>query len=479
MTRIIIALMTWLALTGAAMAQCSSTNPAACGTPSIGGAYVGGPLTSVLNLGSLAGTWGGSPTFSGAPVISGGNTVATGSTTPRSFAARFSERLNIRDGCGAAGAVGDGVTDDSAAIAACITLANTLAASGGKPVVYVPGGVYLIKGTAMPTAGYGVGIVGDGEHQTYFQIDPTYQGTQGAIFGWHNAWMASAYPQQYGGTINIANDTAGPLAQDFTIVGNTTSPNEQDAFTFFGYNDHIDMHDVDVFFLNGQCIRTGKEYSGDAASYTRESVFRNIFCWSTGTSSLAAVDFANVGSFSGTGDIRIDDLNIFASGGIGLSLRAPASTNSIGHMMFSNLRVEQSGADNFHISEPGDAGIVGSVYISNMYLISPGAFNAGHYSLWMGAGTNQDYDIGIVNSSIGNCDGSTNCYGIKIDNVRVAHIGIINNAANSNAVVYTSNTNSNVIYDAQGYNPSTFVTTGAVLGNITSPLYEGMLYYVK
>jgi len=85
---------------------------------------------------------------------SSGNVTSTGSTTPRTHAQRWAERRNVLD----FGAVGDGVTDDSAEIQAAIDAAE---ADGGG-TVYFPAGVYLI-GTKLTVtqpvrllgAGYG------------------------------------------------------------------------------------------------------------------------------------------------------------------------------------------------------------------------------------------------------------------------------------------------------------------------------------
>lgn len=67
-----------------------------------------------------------------------GTVTATGSTTARTLANRFADTVNVKD----FGAVGDGVTDDTAAIQAAI---NAIAATGGG-TVYFP----------QPSVAYGV-----------------------------------------------------------------------------------------------------------------------------------------------------------------------------------------------------------------------------------------------------------------------------------------------------------------------------------
>ncbi len=79
--------------------------------------------------------------------------TATGSTTARSMADRFAEVFNVKD----YGAVGDGTTDDAAAIQAAIDAAE---AAGGGTVVF-PAAIYAIE-TGLVIDNDGVLLVGDG-----------------------------------------------------------------------------------------------------------------------------------------------------------------------------------------------------------------------------------------------------------------------------------------------------------------------------
>jgi len=80
--------------------------------------------------------------------------IATGSTTSRTLADRWGERLNVKD----FGAVGNGVTDDTAAIQAAVN-----AAAGS--VLTVPEGTYLIGAVVI---GNGVTVQGQGSLTTTF-----------------------------------------------------------------------------------------------------------------------------------------------------------------------------------------------------------------------------------------------------------------------------------------------------------------------
>lgn len=80
--------------------------------------------------------------------------TATGSTTARTLEARFAEVFNVKD----FGALGDGSTDDAAAIQAALDACE--AAGGGR--VYFPPGTY--KADSQLVGGDGVEWIGDGPH---------------------------------------------------------------------------------------------------------------------------------------------------------------------------------------------------------------------------------------------------------------------------------------------------------------------------
>lgn len=79
--------------------------------------------------------------------------TATGSTTSRSLANRFADVVNVKD----FGAVGDGVTDDTVAVASAVAFINT---NGG--VLYFSVGQYLIDAGTINITRNGVTIEGAG-----------------------------------------------------------------------------------------------------------------------------------------------------------------------------------------------------------------------------------------------------------------------------------------------------------------------------
>lgn len=83
--------------------------------------------------------------------------LADGTATERSLGERFADVVNVKD----MGAVGDGVSDDTAAINAAIAL--------GKPV-YLPAGIYLVRNAIILGASAKI-LYGDGRRHTELRVD--------------------------------------------------------------------------------------------------------------------------------------------------------------------------------------------------------------------------------------------------------------------------------------------------------------------
>ena len=114
--------------------------------------------TNTLTMGTLT-----SPTING--TISGTAAILpTGATTARPLSTRFADYVNVKD----YGAVGDGTTDDTTAVAAAIT-----AAADGREI-YWPDGMYLTVGSLSnfhSRRHVGPGVVKRGS--TLFYVDPS------------------------------------------------------------------------------------------------------------------------------------------------------------------------------------------------------------------------------------------------------------------------------------------------------------------
>lgn len=374
--------------------------------------------------------------------------------------------LNVRNGCNSGpAAVGNGVSDDSAAFVACINAALSSGYAGSPAVLYVPAGIYLIKANALPLMRtYGVAIKGDENHKTFIKIDPAYAGD---VFAWNEAWMNTAFS---GNFLDPTQDVTGASVEDITVVGSLNSSNIQNAFVFYDRNDHVYFRNVSVYFLNGACLKMGYTLHQPQA-YMRESNFYGLKCVSTGTANIPSVE---ISSFTANGSDATNELQFFGlaisqASGIGLSVHNPNVFSATRLMHFFGLRVEGSGADDVDIGAPGDLGSTNSIKIYGFQGLSPGKNNAGFFALNLGLGTVQDYEIEVFGATIGPCIAAVTCSGLKVDNVRLTKVEVGNIATTGPNVTYTSRVGADVVLDAAGLEAS---FTYSVPGTVTVPTWR-------
>jgi hypothetical protein len=141
------------------------------------------------------------PAFFGGGGVPSDFIVSTGSTTPRSLQDRFAEWRNVKD----FGAVGDGVTDDTAAIQAAQNAITS--AIGG--VLYFPPGRYKTSGPIVINR-HGVIVQGCGRGQN------NAIGSQVVTSGNHDGFQFGEF--FYCGMIDMAVN--GPGASTLTSVAN-------------------------------------------------------------------------------------------------------------------------------------------------------------------------------------------------------------------------------------------------------------------
>jgi len=125
--------------------------------------------------------------------ISNSTAIATGSTTARSLANRFADVVNVKD----FGAVGDGVTDDTAAIQAAI---NYVASIGSGTIVF-PHGTFLVTSGFLITTP--IKFVGDG-NGWYAWVGVT--ATTGTTIKYNGPMLPDPYVFQF---LNIGGGSAG------------------------------------------------------------------------------------------------------------------------------------------------------------------------------------------------------------------------------------------------------------------------------
>lgn len=362
--------------------------------------------------------------------------------------------INVRD----FGAKGDGVTDDFSAFNAAITHAMSLNA-GSRPIIYVPAGNYLIDGaTPLPLMYHkGIFIRGDGPHYTYVTIGPSYVGD---LFSWSECWMGTSFT---GPSLTPANDMCGAGVSNITVLGNTGSSSQQNAFVFYDRNDNVLVEDVEVFYLNGYAFSIG-EMKNFAVAYMRESFFSNVKVFNSGTASVSAFHITSNGTGDGTNECKFYKVAIFASVSTGMDISIGSGSCTTRSLTFYDLRIEDVGTDNLVISSSG-TNPVNTIHIFNYTGIGT---PSGHYAANL-TGSVQSYDIVLTHSTIAGP--------VNIDNARMVQVDITSTSTSSFApVIMGSSAGTNIVVSgymtAQSIENITFINDRITLG--TPYLLYGM-----
>ena len=109
------------------------------------------PIADGQHVLATAGS-GTAPSFQSLGSLAIGPVIASGSTTPRSVQDRFADAINVKD----FGAVGNGVTNDTAAIQSAL---NAIPSTGGA--IFIPKGTYICSAT-LTASNKPIAIVGAG-----------------------------------------------------------------------------------------------------------------------------------------------------------------------------------------------------------------------------------------------------------------------------------------------------------------------------
>ena len=221
----------------------------------------------------LSTTSGQPPSWQPTPSLATGPITTTGSTEPRFLADRFADAINVKD----FGAVGDGVTDDTAAINAAIA---SISSTGG--VIDLPSGVYRTTSTITITSA-NVSISGHGSFGNF----PSGGATDGTTI---------RTGDRTGATRIFADFTSGPVFrvrnQNCAIVGMTIDASDTRKAAALSTNYGVWWEGLDG--TSETCLR----------SYMRNVRVTNqpshgiVFCNNVASSTL---DFASVDNCAGHG----------------------------------------------------------------------------------------------------------------------------------------------------------------------------------
>ena len=418
--------------------------------------------TDISGLGTIATQSAASVAITGGTIsgaaVSGSVATATGGTTARTLADRFAEVVNVKD----FGAVGDGVTDDSAAISAAVARSNTLFAAGTRSCVYFPAGAYRIVSTLTQFAMNNPGCVfGVADHQTFIIVDASYSGD---VFSWSDADQNS-----YSSPMTPAKDTAGPRIKDLTIIGDTSAVSQQNAFMFYDRTDQIHMDNVDVLFLNGYALGMGftKNLGG---AFVRESWFSNLNFWNCGILAPACLEITAVGTGDTSNQLVFFGLNVVNPTNAGVLVRNKNSGGkNVGGLFFFRPRVEAGTNDDlFRIGDTGST-YVGGIGEIHMFGALFNGSATGHAAIGTYSYTSSQAPTGIrVYGAIPT--GSGNGLNLQSGNNMEFHLTAFTTTQTNVVVGAAPPTGTNIVLDGNG-NETTWTTSidATAVKNIKSP----------
>lgn len=204
--------------------------------------------------------------------VSLGYATATGGTTARTLADRAADVVNVKD----FGAVGDGVTDDTAAIQSAVDFITTKGNITYGNTLFFPAGIYIVSNAIQMYECDGIVIQGAGKYATIFQGADNYSlqlnatfsalngaGTRGYTYNEDCIFMIAASRRLASATDGadldegrgLANATAqwGLTFRDFRVKGHTPDTLFDD-YTISGIYGpsfaHSHLSDIEFQYVN-------------------------------------------------------------------------------------------------------------------------------------------------------------------------------------------------------------------------------------
>jgi len=216
---------------------------------------------------------------------------------------KLRESVSVKD----FGAVGDGVTDDTAAIQAALTYVVSV-----KGTMFVPKGIYVISGMLDITDR--CAILGEGAELTIFKVASSYSDF---VIRLNDTWRNNNGEDTTTTTSIVAGSgKAGVQLKGFTILGDRA--NTAKGIVFYKRNDTAILEDIKLKYLNGSSLNIG---NNDDFGLVRESLFFNVVSFGCGNATEPAVVISTGATvLDGTNNLEFHKLNIQHPFGVGLQI---------------------------------------------------------------------------------------------------------------------------------------------------------------
>ncbi len=286
-----------------------------------------------------------------------------------------------------------GASDTSPAWIAAIRLANAEISRGSPICITVPPGIYLIAAPLPAFAGPGC-VVGGGKLTTILKTATTLSGP---VLSWDDAWIGAFGGAAYGfnaATMDVASQRAGPILKDLSILGDRTSA-PQTAIAFLDHVDFASVEDVDVFFMNGSALSTGRTEK-DAEAYTRESHLVNFRAFNSGSATAPVIDLST--TFQGgdaTNAVQMFGIDIYAPYGTGLHVGSHTGGISGDDIRIEGIEGNPTGvrADLLEVGDAGRPGSTAGIHLRGLQLVDPYAGSAALHVTGSDSGLTYDLDF--------------------------------------------------------------------------------------
>jgi len=364
-----------------------------------------------------------------------------------------------------------GGADDSSTWAQAMSQAASLFNSTKvRQLIQVPAGTTTIgTGAALPSmVGIPWGLVGMGSMKSNIKISPSYSGN---VFVWQESWISNS--ESSGSFVDLTQAAFGPVISGLSILGNTTSVNQQNAIVFYNRNDLALLSDLFIGYVPGNAFACGKVngVGSGGQAYMRESSLRNVRVYNCGLSSVPAVDIDSNATTSAdaTNSIDIAGLRIFGSAGKGMVIQSNSNNSAVRQIRITNLQIEglQGGTsgDLLTINNNVVGGSVNSIMINNCTLLNPGT-GASAIKFVMTSGASAPYEIdfsGQLGCSIGTTCTGVNILALRTSRIHLSGLDMGGSGTAMNVGPTSGGVGSDIVFDCKENNTYTIDASAAGL----------------